>query len=88
MQTRFKLPKAITENLQDFLDQSGYLITDEVGDTVIQERIKRLYNRLANPNTPKDQLPSTYKLLMGYSLLGLQRETLEKDSRAERKHKP
>jgi hypothetical protein len=78
MQTIHKLPKSITKDLRAFLEQSGYLITNEVGGVVIQERIDRLLKQLSDPNCPFRK--GAYKLIAAYAVLGLMREDLEIDT--------
>jgi hypothetical protein len=76
-QTTKLISKQVIQDLQSFIDNAAYLVTSKEGDKTIQRRITRLYNRLSDTKTPKDQLPAIYKLLAAYALLGMQRENLE-----------
>lgn len=76
-----KLEKPLLEDLKDFLENAHYLITDDIGATVIKGRITRLYNRLVDPQTPINQLASIYKLLAAYALLGMKNAEQELNNR-------
>ena len=63
--------QAINIDLKEFVGNASWLLETDIGKKKLMEDITRQYNRLIDPNTPKDQLRAVYQLLASYAVLGL-----------------